>query len=94
MEIKHKIAHALATAAAFAFVTAPLTSAVVEAKEKTIFCYGVNTCKGKSECATAEATCKGENTCKGKGYLYMTATQCKNAGGAVKVPPLNINISG
>lgn len=90
MDRKNKIASIIATAAAFAFVTAPITSTLVQAKGKKIFCYGVNSCKGKSDCSTAEAVCKGENTCKGKGYLSMTAEQCKKAGGTIKIPPLII----
>ena len=85
-----KITSIIATAAALAFVTAPISSTLVQAKENKIFCYGVNSCKGKSDCSTAEAVCKGENTCKGRGYLSMTKEQCKKAGGKVKIPPLII----
>lgn len=30
-------------------------------------CKGLNSCKGKGGCATADNTCKGKNSCKGKG---------------------------
>lgn len=91
MNTKSKIASVIAAAAAVAFTTVYADSAVTQPKEKTVFCYGINACKGQSECSTAEAVCKGENACKGQGYLYKTAAECKKAGGTVKVPPLVIN---
>ena len=75
----------IATAAAIAFATAPLTSTVTYAAKKAP-CYGVNACKGKSECKTATSDCKGKNDCKGKGYLMKTASQCKKMGGNVEEP--------
>jgi hypothetical protein len=30
-------------------------------------CKGVNSCKGKGGCKTADNDCKGKNSCKGKG---------------------------
>lgn len=93
MSTKIKVAKTIAAAAALAFATAPVTSALVQAKEKTVYCYGVNACKGQSDCSTASAGCKGENTCKGKGFLSMTPAQCKKAGGTMKEPKLGIDIN-
>ncbi len=54
-----------------------------EAKGK---CHGVNSCKGKTACATAEGACAGTNSCKGKGWLPMNKTSCEEKGG--KFEPL------
>lgn len=68
---------ALATAAALVFSTAPLAArAADEAKVK---CEGVNSCKGKSACATANNSCAGKNSCKGKGFVEMTKAECDAA---------------
>lgn len=76
----------IATAAAIAFATAPMTSTVAQAAAKKVHCYGVNACKGKSQCKTATSDCKGLNNCKGKGYLTKTAKQCKKMGGSIEEP--------
>ncbi|EKD54907.1 MAG: hypothetical protein ACD_60C00035G0007 [uncultured bacterium] len=86
MERKKKvIGFTLATAAAIAFATAPVTSTVVLAAKK-VPCYGVNSCKGHSECKTATSDCKGHNSCKGKGYVMKTPKRCKKMGGTVEAP--------
>jgi hypothetical protein len=46
-------------------------------------CYGINTCKGTSLCATAKNDCKGLNECKGEGVLVKTPTECKALGGTL-----------
>lgn len=56
------------------------------AKEALGRCYGINTCKGTSLCATAKNDCKGLNTCKGEGVLVKTKTECLAAGGTVTEP--------
>ncbi len=58
------------------------------ATEVKVACFGVNECKGKSECATPENACKGLNSCKGKGYLYMSLQECEAAGGKVITPQM------
>jgi uncharacterized membrane protein len=52
-------------------------------KEQPGRCYGVNTCKGTSLCATAKNDCKGLNSCKGEGVIVKTPTECKAAGGTL-----------
>ena len=69
---------ALAVAAAGMFVTAGVGSAVA-AEDGKIHCEGVNACKGKSDCKTANNACKGQNACKGKGYVSMSEKDCKAA---------------
>jgi uncharacterized membrane protein len=72
----------LATAAAVVAVTgAAVTQAAAKADEKLVHCYGINTCKGSSDCATANSACKGQNACKGQGFKALTVKACKAAGG-------------
>jgi hypothetical protein len=47
-------------------------------------CFGVNSCKGKSDCHTPKNACKGSNSCKAQGWLYVeTAKACEDANGRV-----------
>ena len=48
-----------------------------------VMCQGVNDCKGKGSCATAQNSCAGENGCKGKGALSMSKEECEKKGGKV-----------
>ncbi|MBB6124616.1 hypothetical protein [Sphingobium subterraneum] len=76
-----------ATAAIIAVAAAAaVTPAVAEDGAKQIHCYGVNTCKGTSDCKTAHNDCKGMNECKGHGFKAMTVKQCKAAGGSLTEP--------
>ena len=38
--------------------------------------YGVNSCKGQSDCKSGSHACKGQNSCKGQGFKDLTAQQC------------------
>ncbi len=49
-------------------------------KEQPGRCYGVNTCKGQSLCATAK------HDCKGQGVVVKTKTDCLAAGGTLTEP--------
>ena len=55
-------------------------------KEALGRCYGINTCKGESLCATAKNDCKGLNSCKGEGVVVKTQKDCLAAGGSVTEP--------
>jgi hypothetical protein len=70
----------LAAAAASLFLAgaAGLAAAPANAAEK-VKCEGVNSCKGKSACATSANECSGKNSCKGKGFLMLTAEECEAA---------------
>jgi len=68
---------ALAAAAAVMFSTAFVGTA--SADEAKVKCEGVNSCKGKSACKSANNSCKGQNSCKGKGFLEMTQAKCDAA---------------
>jgi hypothetical protein len=72
-------------------VTAAAPTASAFAKDgmssgKTVHCYGVNTCKGTSDCKTAKNDCKGQNSCKGMGFKAMTSKACTKAGGSLTAP--------
>ena len=77
-----------ASAALLALSTAAVPTAAVAAKGAAaqVHCYGVNTCKGSSDCKTALNECKGQNDCKGHGFKAMTAEACKSAGGSLTAP--------
>jgi hypothetical protein len=52
-----------------------------KAEAGNIACYGINTCKGQTQCATAFNGCPGQNACKGKGFRYASAKECAAQGG-------------
>jgi hypothetical protein len=68
---------ALATAAAMLFNTVPLVATAADSAK--VKCDGGNSCKGKSECATATNACAGQNSCKGRGYVVMQKSDCAAA---------------
>lgn len=49
----------------------------------TVHCYNLHSCKGMSDCATAEHECKGQNACKGHGFKAMKAGECLTKGGTI-----------
>ncbi len=77
-----------AAAAVMAF--ANLASAPAVAKDtkdaKVVHCYGVNSCKGTSDCKTMQHECKGQNSCKGHGFKELTADACTAQGGSLTEP--------
>ena len=80
-------AAAALVALAVASIGSPVRAADGAAqKEEPSRCYGVNTCKGTSLCATAKNDCKGLNSCKGQGVVVKTPTECKAAGGTLTEP--------
>jgi len=48
-----------------------------------VHCYGVLSCKGTSDCKTAEHSCKGMNACKGHGFKGISAKECLDKGGVM-----------
>jgi uncharacterized membrane protein len=76
-----------ASAALVAFAAAPTAPAFAkQAGAQLVHCYGVNSCKGQSDCKTAHNDCKGQNSCKGEGFKAMTAQKCTAAGGSLTAP--------
>lgn len=72
----------LRTAAlAATLISATATMSTAQADEAKGKCHGVNSCKGKTACATAEGACAGHNSCKGKGWLPMDKASCEAQGG-------------
>jgi hypothetical protein len=52
-------------------------------KEAKVKCSGINSCKGKGSCSSADHGCAGKNGCKGKGWVEATAKECKDKKGTV-----------
>ena len=78
-----------AAAAALVAMAAVTTTAPAQAKThsaKLVACYGVNSCKGQSDCKTAHNDCMGMNSCKGMGFKDESAKACKAAGGSLTPP--------
>ena len=48
-----------------------------------VHCYGIHSCKGNSDCKTAEHACKGQNKCAGHGFKGMKAKDCLESGGVI-----------
>lgn len=74
----------VAAAVAGLFLAAP---AMAQAADKEapakVKCGGVNACKGKGGCKSADNDCKGKNGCKGKGFTEMSEKKCKAKKGTV-----------
>ncbi len=77
---------ALATATATLLLTGMSAAGIANAGEKvaSVKCSGINSCKGKSACATATTACAGQNSCKGKGWIKTSAKDCLAKGGKIK----------
>jgi len=78
---KKLLSATLAAAAAVTFAAAPISSASAQGTSTDVHCYGVNACKGQSDCKTASGSCKGKNSCKGQGFKTMSAGECTKEGG-------------
>ncbi len=75
---------ALAAAAAAAFATVPLQANAMSKTPAEAHCTGVNACKGKGSCKTANNACGGQNACKGQGYVSMSKEACDQVGGVLE----------
>ncbi len=56
--------------------------------EVKVACFGINACKGQSDCATPRNACKGMNSCKGEGFKYVSMKECEAQGGKVGKPSM------
>ena len=74
------------TAALLAMAGVVASSPASAAGAKAVHCYGVNSCKGTSDCKTAKNDCKGLNSCKGTGFKEMSEKKCAAAGGSLTEP--------
>jgi uncharacterized membrane protein len=69
---------ALAAAAAM-ILSSGVSTFAFAADAAKVKCEGVNSCKGSSECKSADNSCKGMNTCKGHGWVTLTDEECTAA---------------
>lgn len=74
---------ALVSATAFAAEAPAGSKGRAIGAEDTVHCYGVHSCKGQSDCSTAEHECKGQNACKGHGFKALKAGECLAKGGMI-----------
>jgi uncharacterized membrane protein len=88
--INAKSGFALAANAALLAVALSAGSTPAFAKHtkaaEVVHCYGVNTCKGTSDCASGTHSCKGQNACKGQGFKALTTKDCAAQGGSLTEP--------
>ncbi len=85
--IKSGVSIAATTALlALATLATTPTPAYAGHKAETVHCYGVNACKGQSDCKSGSHDCKGMNDCKGQGFKTMTSKACTAAGGSETAP--------
>lgn len=71
----------IAAAAAFYGMYKSVEAFAPRAEAADIACFGINACKGQTQCATAYNACPGQNSCKGKGFLYASTAECTAKGG-------------
>ena len=76
------LAVAMSSTAMAAVSPAGSHGAAVGAGDK-VHCYGVHSCKGNSDCKTAEHSCKGQNKCGGHGFKAMKAKECLDKDGII-----------
>jgi len=75
-----------AAAALIALSGASLPGAAFAKDAKTVQCFGVNACKGQSDCKSGSHDCKGMNSCKGQGFKDLSAKACTAQGGSLTAP--------
>lgn len=75
-----------ATAAMLALSVTASTPALAKHATTLVHCYGVNSCKGTSDCKSGNHECKGLNDCKGQGFKAESAKQCVADGGSLTAP--------
>jgi len=51
-----------------------------------VMCFGVNSCKGQSDCKSGNHDCKGQNSCKGQGFKSLSAKACEAKHGTTTPP--------
>ena len=74
----------VATAAALLFISVGFVAhADNKVRTAQVRCFGINSCKEQSLCATAKNACAGQNACKGQGWLKVSREECSAQGGRV-----------
>ena len=82
-----KATSTVAAAAAFLALSGMASSTLAQTSTstaETVHCYGVNSCKGTSDCKSYNHDCKGQNECKGQGFKAESKEQCMADGGKLK----------
>ncbi len=75
-----------AAVALMALSGASLPTPAVAADAHTVHWFGVNACKGQSDCKSGNHDCKGMNSCKGQGFKDLTSKACTAQGGSLTAP--------
>jgi hypothetical protein len=83
---KIKTGLSIAAIAGMVAMTGLSVAAPASAADNNVKCFGVNSCKGQSDCKSASHDCKGQNTCKGEGFKAEAAAKCKADGGSTTAP--------
>jgi len=71
---------------AVSFTTASPTFAADQGGSAKVQCFGVNACKGQSDCKSGNHDCKGQNSCKGQGFKSLSAAKCEAEHGSTTAP--------
>ena len=80
-KVANGTAISIAAAAAFYGMYKSVETFAPRAEAAQSACFGINACKGQTQCATAWNACPGQNSCKGKGFLHASVTECTTKGG-------------
>jgi len=63
---------------------APVKKVPSKKAASKVHCFGINSCKGKSECAVdGKSGCNGKNACSGQGWISLSAKKCTAKKGTV-----------
>ncbi len=84
-----KTARTLASAAAVFAMSTAATINIAHAQSAPsakVQCFGVNSCKGQSDCKSGNHDCKGQNDCKGQGFKSLSAASCTAQHGTTTAP--------
>ncbi|PVX29987.1 BufA2 family periplasmic bufferin-type metallophore [Sphingomonas pokkalii] len=73
----------IAATAALVALSGVSVAAPGASTDKVVHCYGINSCKGTSDCKSGNHDCKGQNECKGQGFKAVSAKACKAQGGSL-----------
>jgi uncharacterized membrane protein len=84
--MNHTATYGIAAAAAIFAVASVSPAQAAEHDTKTVHCYGINSCKGTSDCKSGNHECKGQNSCKGQGFKAVSVKECSAQGGSTTPP--------
>ncbi len=81
-----RITSIAAAAALMGLAGAAVSLPAQAASSANVHCYGVNSCKGQSDCKSYNHDCKGQNSCKGQGFKIESAKACSAQHGSTTQP--------